>query len=128
MKINFGHLCENAFLNENNTPSLIGVFSKLITAELPARRNNIGIVFNFQPSDSKKHKISMVIISPSGKEISKSPETDLQTPKELGHNIGFITNTGPLALPEEGNYKLELFIDKEKVDSLPFALKLSKGK
>lgn len=127
MKLNFAHICERAFISEYNIPSIIGIFSKVRAASLPATRRNTGVILNFNPEDTNKHSVLLELKSPSGKKITER-KIDMESADSTDGSLGFVSNFPNLALEEEGIYVFSVIMDenKDKFTELKFSVEIDK--
>ncbi len=126
MKINFAHICESAFIIQNGTPGVIGIFSRIKSQALPAFRDNTTIIVNFGPNDKKQHIVSVSGKSPSGIEIVKPVDQKVGPSLNENSNLGMILEIKNIEFNEVGRYLFEIFIDGNKLGILPLDLELLK--
>lgn len=118
-KLNFAHVCEYAFVS-NGVPSAIGIFEgNEIISSLPLKRD-IGVLFNFQPTEIKKYSIEIRITSPSGKSVVEPKKTEVGPPRDTDNNLGYIVNFRGSLIEEYGVYKVTILTDGEALITLQF--------
>ena len=127
VKLSFAHLCEYTFLLANRTPGVVGIFSKLKADALPAYRDNIGVIAQFDIDDDDAHQIQMIIRSPSGKVLRDTNLRELDSiNKQTDQVVGYIINLGPLKLEEEGDYTVDILVDQKSMGTRSFNLIVKK--
>ena len=125
IKLNYAHLCEYAFIKDNGTPGIIGIFSRIKSKLKSITLNNIALVLNIIPGDTNKHKLNIIIKSPS-KKTSFKFEDDIGLIDKKTQSLGTIINIQNLKLNEEGKYNVEIMINKKKIESLPLLFEIEK--
>ena len=121
LKLNFVHVCEQAFVSEYGLPNIIGIFSRIRAVSLPAKRNNISLVLNFAPGDEKKHTVLVKLRTPNGKYIFEK-KGDIGPVASTDQNLGLVLNLQNLKLEEAGIYTFEVNVDNNKVAEPTFTL------
>jgi hypothetical protein len=107
MKLNFLHICENAFVDKKERLSVINIFEGISSEGFPAVSSRFSIVTNIS-GELKKYEQKIEIISPKGKkimEVRKGVET-----KGISNFIANLTN---IVFPEAGEYKIKIYINEE---------------
>lgn len=126
VSLNFAHICEYAFLLENKSPGIIGVFSNIETSKVPLLVPHITVIVNIKPNDTNPHKLLMTVKSPSEKEVLKPLQKEVGPVESADKNFGLIINIANLKLEEEGIYNFDIFIDGKKLTNLFFRLQIKK--
>lgn len=126
MKLNFGHICENAFITEYNTPTIIGIFSKIRSTKLPAMRRNIGVVLEFIPEDKNKHTARLELRDPKGGLMKGKKDVELGPADSPDQALGLVSNFSNLKFEYEGDYTFNVFVDSKKISELKFSLEVEK--
>lgn len=109
IKLNFLHICENAFTDEKGRLSVINIFDEIRSKGLPAIHSRFSIVSNIS-GELREYKQKIKIISPSNKEIV-GVEGDIKT---TGKN-NFIVNFLNVVFPEIGKYQIQIFVNDEQL-------------
>ncbi len=124
-KLTLALLCEYAFLLQNGTPGIIGIFTGIQAKEIPAVRPTTALVIEFQPEEKKKYNVEIICKSPSGKDVIEKQNHILNgdSPKK---RAGLIVNLSNLTLREEGEYRIDIFVDGNKAGDLPFNFSIVK--
>lgn len=125
IKLNFVHLCEYAFVLDNGTAGIIGIFSKVKSKSKPANFS-ITVILNIDPNDTEKHIIRFVVKAPSGSQAIKPLEKEIGPAINKNQSLGMIASIQNLRLKEEGKYKVEVIIDKKKIETLSFDFEVEK--
>lgn len=108
-KLNFIHICENAFVTEGTKSlNLIGMFDGINSPGFPAVHPKFSIVANVDADTVGKHTTTL-LIKKDNKEISKF----IMPFDGIRHQI--IQNLINYPFPEEGTYRIDLFIDGVEV-------------
>ena len=108
IKINFLHICENAFFSQDKKLNIIGIFDQINVEGLPALHPKFSIAINVSGTVYDKKKV-LEIISPSNKAII-SPEMESEK-LENKPKANMVINIVGLQFDEEGNYKIILKIN-----------------
>lgn len=124
IKLTLALLCEYAFILQNGTLGIIGIFTGIQAKKSPAVRPTTALVIEFQPEEKKKYNVEITCKSPSGKVIGKQNSVlNGDSPKR---KAGLIVNLNNLTLEEEGEYRIDIFVDENKVGDLPFNFEVVK--
>ena len=126
IKLNFAHLCEYAFILNNNTPGIIGIFSKITSKSKPVIRDNIAVILNINPNDTDEHIVRIVLKSPSGSETLNPIEGEIGPAYNKDQSLGLIINIQNIKLEEEGVYNIEIFVDEKRIETLSFTFEVEK--
>lgn len=123
-KLNFIHICEYAFLSQNGTPCIIGIFNRMLVKQAPFIRPSTGLVFEFEADREREYRIEIKCKSPSGRDAVETIERNLVSKDESKKNLGVIVMIQNLKLEEEGDYNFEIYTDGEKMGhiSINFAI------
>ncbi|MFH1610557.1 MAG: hypothetical protein ABIA91_01580 [Patescibacteria group bacterium] len=137
MKIskNFFLLCESTILDKSNRLTIVNLYNAVNSEKLPGDMAQFTLVANLKVGAEKKDKklpdkinVSLVVKSPSGKNIFKFPEQAREIDKnKKEQDIGIVMSVQRLSLPEFGKYKVNLLVDDKKVADFPFEFR-KKGK
>ncbi len=127
VKLVFLHLSDYAFLLENGTPGIVGIFVKLRASKLPAIRNNIGAVAKFSFGEEiKSCSVMMKIFSPDGEVVAESSEAKIGP--SSGKELGFVTNIPSVKMEKDGTYTAEIYVDSKKIGEECFTLEIANPK
>ncbi|MBI2889019.1 MAG: hypothetical protein HYY10_03810 [Candidatus Liptonbacteria bacterium] len=111
-KINFLHVCENAFFSEEKKLSVIGIFDLIKTDGLPAFHPRFSIAINVTGVIFDKKK-TIEIISPSGNKIVSSEMKLVNL--ENKPNANLVINLIGARFPEKGIYRIIFKINDQVV-------------
>lgn len=112
-KLNFAHVCENAFTSSDGKLNVIGIFNQINALNFPAIHPRLMIVTSVA-GEARKYSESIEIVSPKGDVIARAGN-----PIEIfkdGGSANFIADFVGIVFPEEGTYKIRIKIDKTEVD------------
>lgn len=115
-KLNFLHVCENAFLTEGNKNlNLIGIFDTIFSKGFPTTHPRFSVVVNLS-AETSSHKTILV--------IKKSDQKlfELNTTFE-GNRHQIIQSFVNFPFPEEGVYLIEINLDGSFLGSTTVNLK-----
>ena len=121
MKLNFAHLCDSAYILDNNTPAIIGIFSIIKTKELPFLHPGMTVVAEFTPEDVNSHKLEIVLNSPSGKKMSFHALT-IGPAETAEKHLGSIFNITNIKFKEEGEHQIMVIADDKELQSILFQI------
>jgi len=111
-KLNYLHICDTAFLSKNDKVNIVGIFNKINTDGFPAVSPKFSIITNITgPMGNYREKVN--IVSPSGEKIMK---VDKEVKIEKGRTLNLFVDCFNILFPEDGEYKIEVFIDDEPLD------------
>jgi hypothetical protein len=127
-------LCDSVTVRENLLHILGGGISRLWRTEFPTRMGvDLALLLSLHPVEAgEPHRLRFVIQTADGKQIGQldaelaveSQSGEEPTARRPGESIVI-----PLAVPlrdvaieEEGDYSIELVVDNQHVDSLPFSV------
>lgn len=111
IKLNFLHICENAFLSIDKKISIIGVFNKILANSFPAIHPILFIITNVSGKDGT-YLETIEIIAPDETVIAKA-ENNIVV--ESNAHANFIARFVNLIFPVEGRYKIKISINGERL-------------
>src|SRR5690606_36613970 len=128
IKVLFAHLCEKAFLSQSGNLNLIGIFERVTSHQFPISFPQLSIVTSLEGEEGK-HQLTIKIVNIKNSEeiikpitlninIEARKDSQMTGPQHL-RIIGDINN---LVLKELGKYEVQIFLNKEKVYTVPFAV------
>jgi hypothetical protein len=112
-KLNFIHVCENAFTSLDGKLNIIGIFNQINTINLPALHPRLMIVTSLA-GEVKKYSESIEIISPKGQIIAKAGNP-IEIFKDNG-SANFVADFVGIVFPEEGEYKIVVKTDENIIN------------
>jgi len=115
-KLNYLHICENAFLSEGNRNlNLIGIFDTINTMGFPAMQPRFAIVANLTADTNTKHKTTLLI-----KKGDKNLFELNVNFEGVKHQI--IQNFLNFPFPEQGSYEVIISLDDITLGSTTITL------
>lgn len=118
IKLNFAHVCENAFLSKNGNLNIIGDFNHLIIKRISPEAHLIFsfyVVTNFSVDLGKEYKQEFLLLKSSDRsEILKHAIKQ----KALTQKIGLLTHIN-VTFPETGEYKVVIKLNDKVYNELP---------
>lgn len=129
IKVLFAHLCEKAFLSQNGNLNLIGIFERITSHQFPINFPQLSIVASLEGQEGQHQMVIKIINLAKGEEIIKpitlniniETKPDAPKPTEPQH-LRIIGDINNLNLQEVGKYEVQIFLNNEKVHSVPFAV------
>lgn len=121
VKLNFAHICENAFLSKTKNINIIqGFDSMIIKRRAPGKPlfANFYIVTNFTAEVGKKYTQEISIVDVSNDEIIKRTPVEQQADKE---KIGLILKFG-IGFSKPGAYKVVIKLGRDVFNELPLKI------
>ncbi|MDD5639389.1 MAG: hypothetical protein PHR47_01100 [Candidatus Pacebacteria bacterium] len=116
-KLNYLHICENAFLSEGTRNlNIIGIFDTINTKGFPAAQPRFAVVANITASNEDGHKTTLSI-EKNGKKIVELNSNFKGKKQQL------IQNFLNFPFPEEGNYDVVIRLDEDLIGSTIIILK-----
>ncbi|MBU0999194.1 hypothetical protein KKG24_02705 [Patescibacteria group bacterium] len=120
MKLNFIHVCDTAFLSQDNKLNIIGIFEAILTPSLPAVHSRLTIVANIEGSLGM-HDFDIAILDPADKKIGVlSGKFNLDAVRK---KFGIINTINNLQLTSEGVYSVILSVDSRKLGETNFEIR-----
>ncbi len=102
VKLNFLHVCENAFVSQDGKLSVVGIFNQIKAANFPAAHPKLSIVSSFA-GDAGNYSEIIEIVSPTGEIIARAENNEIGIEKS-GGSANFIANFIGLVFSLEGKY------------------------
>lgn len=124
-KLNFVHLCDTAFFSQEGKLNVIGIFKVIGTRQLPVVHPKLSVVLNLTLSKPAKLKLQ-ILKRETGETIAKL-EAKLEQKNENEHEkeINFISDFNSIKFEENGEYRVEIWIDDELIEVIPFFVQLA---
>jgi len=142
IKINFAHLCDDAFmLKDVDKANIFGIFRVIRGRTFPLQYPKITVVIGFTAAEEKEgeHKISLKMMrEKDGKEITKMEIPinilKMEAYKKQGYlpvkqrreqEMNVIGHMEKITFEKPGEYSVKIFFDEEEIHSLPFWVRVS---
>lgn len=117
MKLNFIHVCDTAFLSQDNKLNIIGIFETILTPSFPAKHSRLTIVANTEGSLGM-HDFDISIMDPTGKKVGfLSGKFNLDAVRK---KFGVINTINNFQLTSEGVYSIVLSVDSQELGETNF--------
>ena len=114
-------LCDDVRLEVGNRLSLIGMFQTVVTNQIPIALIKLAVLTYWHGQGTGNSEVR--ILSPDRSEyiaVSNPNVVDLSAGGST-HNLVFFVN---VQLPQEGTYWVQIVLDSEVIDEVPFAVVL----
>ena len=114
VKLNFVHVCENAFTSSDGKLNIIGIFNQINALNFPALHPRLMIATSVS-GEVRKYTESIEIVSPGGEVIARAGN-----PIEIfksGGSANFIADFVGIVFPIEGKYEIKIKIDSEEIEN-----------
>jgi hypothetical protein len=114
-------LCDDVRLEVGNRLSIMGMFQSVVTAQLPISLIKLAAITYWHGQGTGTAEVR--VLSPDRSEVvlaSNASPIDLAAGGST-HNLVFFVN---VVLPYEGTYWVQIILDSEVVDEVPFAVVL----
>ncbi|MFA6160329.1 MAG: hypothetical protein WC678_04580 [Parcubacteria group bacterium] len=118
-RLNFVHICENAFTSSDGKLNVIGIFDQINALNFPALHPRLMIVTSVA-GNIGKYIENIEIVSPKGEIIARAGN-----PIEIfkdGGSTNFIADFIGIVFPEDGVYKIRVKINETVVDNNGFIM------
>ncbi len=114
-------LCDDVRIEVGNRLSLIGMFQSVITDQLPIALIKVAVLTYWHGQGTGSSEVR--ILNPDRTEyIATSNPSPIDLPTGgFTHNLVFFVN---VQLPQEGTYWVQIILDSEVVNEVPFAVGL----
>ena len=119
IKLNFVHVCENAFLSNDGKLNIIGIFNKIITPEFPFVHPKFFIVTSISGAPAKYMENIEIISNDNDKILNIQKEISIN--KE-GESANFIAQFIGVPFAEEGTYEIKVSINGDVVKKGDFII------
>ncbi len=123
MKLLYVLLADSAFLSIDKKLNIIGVFENINAARFPVTHPKFVVVGSIA-SSKEKFKMSVVLSDATGNPLmDREEEREINLPPEaLNRNFNFIVEVINSSFPKPGDYKVQIFVDGDKVGEQPLNL------
>lgn len=121
LKSKYAHICEYAS-SSNNKINILGIFSKIMSSNLPMTYSRFFIVSELEilkrenPKKILNQKLQVLLTGEKLKEPVSLAEGAVQI-TEPGKNINVIFEINNAIFPQEGNYEIQILLDKKILSS-----------
>ena len=113
--LNFMHLCDMAFLSQEQKLNIIGMFLNVRSSKFPFVHPKITVVLNFTTTRSLYLKLQ-IVQKTSGEVIMKMERNlNFEAPENTKADIGLISKFQNISFQEPGAYFLEVWEDKNLI-------------
>lgn len=123
-KLNFIHICDYASISIGGKINVLGIFENIFSNSLEFTHSQLYIVTNVSIEKSGNFKqIIKIIKEKDNSEIAGPIEFNItQNIAEGGKipSVGFIAQLNNIKFTDFGNYKVQLFINEEKIGEKVF--------
>lgn len=114
VKLNFIHVCENAFFSDDKKLNIINIFDTITVPNLPAIYQRFFIVLGIN-GDITKHRLFLEIKSKSNKKIV---ESEFKGRVDEGKDkVNLIVNLRGVKFEEDGVYKIIIKDEKGEIEN-----------
>lgn len=121
-EVDWAILCDYAFLDVGRKTCLIGAFSQIFAAAVPATHPQVALVVRFTGQPQEQIKVRLEIVRPitAGGGTIGSVNNEIK----LGANgaMEFTTNIVGLPLPDWGDYAFNIHIDEKLGKTVTFTV------
>lgn len=143
IKLNFAHLCEQAYIsNEAEKASIIGIFRSIRGRPFPLEYPKITVVIGITAIEEEEgeHKMILKMIreDEGGDQEIKKMEIPvnilkmeqyrkrgyLSIKEKREQEVRLVVNFEDIIFEKPGRYYIKIFFDKEEIHSLPFDVRL----
>lgn len=113
LKLNFLHVCDTAFPDQNGNLNIIGIFEYISNSSFPFVYPRITVVFNIGGTAGKHAFVVRMVSAKDDKELFRVGQ-DFEL-KDSKHRFGSISGFGNVKFEKEGLYKIEVIGDDKKL-------------
>ncbi len=121
LRVNFLHMCDTAFISQNGTLNIIGIFENINAETLPAVHTRMTAVVNISGTKGT-HKIKLRLIGPSDTDAIPSTEGTYPIHDEK-QKIGIIQEIINAKFTVEGIYRLVVYSNEQELGKTEFEVK-----
>lgn len=115
IKLNFLHICENAFFSDDKKLNIINIFDIINISNLPAIHPRFSLATGLF-GDITKHKLFIEIKSPSGIPILESEYKEIK--ENMKNKTNLVINIVGVVFKEIGKYKILLKTEEGIIDEV----------
>ena len=124
MKVRFAHLCDYAMVSREGKLSVLGIFTRITAAEIPAVHPAAYLAFeiDLEETDPDEFSVSIEVVSPDDEATLLRVDGVARLQKEAVplRDTGHILALRQLVLPGYGTYRIRISAAGEVVHELPF--------
>ena len=114
-------LCDYAFRTQDNKLSIIGVFSQISLADLPAASPPFFVVMSLS-LDKGSHQVQFGLVDPMGQQVvPDAPAFDVEV-ESAGADTDLLLQFNGLPLQRAGIYQVQLFVAGRLIHALPLSV------
>ena len=121
-EINWGFLCNNAYVDGAGRPCLTGIFENLNVGSLPVNQPQMFVGFQVTMAGGESYRVRVEVISPSG-EVLSTNDTSL-TALPTGGRTFLPFGFNNVMFSETGEHSIRILFDGIPVYSLPFTIRI----
>ena len=123
VKLNFVHLCDNAFWSADRKLNLIGIFTNINAFEFPVVHPTFSVAVNFVAKNfvGKKNTLFITLLDEDENEVGEKLEVKLNIAKDE-QEINFIGNVVNTLFERPGSYSLNLELEEMLIAKVPLFL------
>ena len=120
----WSHLCDYATIDANGKPTIVGDFDRITVPGLPIQFPLFFVISKWNGYDGENFTHRIRVVSPTGREISDSPEVTatIQGGANGDGNHLTLDSFMMLQLDELGEYAIEIVLNGDPVHILPLSV------
>lgn len=137
MEVSFAHLCDYATVSREGKLSVMGIFSRISTGQLPAQHHQAFLAFQLTASSfelGRPFEVEIRCMGPDGEELLKVEGKGMvglkpgarPRPGDL-HQFAQVVALKGLPLQNEGGHQIAIFLDGHLESTVRFDVALLRG-
>jgi len=126
-ELQYAHLCNYTSIDNNGNVNLMGIFSQINSTKYPTAlgRLVLAVALKSRLQNDKEFEFSVMIKSPNG-EVKKPLVTRLRNDGKR-NTINVFAEINNFVFNEPGNYEIGIFMDNERIKTIPLLANVIKG-
>lgn len=126
-ELQYAHLCNYSSVDNNGNVNIMGIFSQINSTKYPTSlgRFMLAVALKSRLQNDKEFEFSVMIKSPNG-EVKKPLVTRLRNDGKR-NVITLFAEINNYMFNEQGNYEIGIFMDNERIKTIPLLANLIKN-
>ncbi len=120
-KLNFAHLCDNAFLSQDNKLNIIGIFREIYSQKFPFRYPKMAVVMNVTV-EKGMHPFAIHMMKEGTTDPVMKMQGEVKSSETKDFNL--IIDLANIAFEDQRKYRIDILMEDEVIGAIPFEIKL----
>jgi len=124
MRLNFALIAQSVNIAEDGKVEIYNPITELSASAVPAVHSEAAVVINFLTGDTNEHDLGIKIIGSYNKDCICPYATKTKPAKSVNEPTGHVVYLREIVLEEEGDYRVEVYVDKKLLATVPFSFRI----